>query len=148
VRGTIHYWEENPKEYLDCIQQFSPDIAADISTVPSIMATIQVGFETSIWVVLLGALIGSLIGYTFPIIEHIDKRPWSGLIGASILGLIVALLLERVGDAGFFVTINVGDFWGAIMIGFIAQYTGSQIIEHIVRRREQPSPEPPRSHSI
>jgi hypothetical protein len=147
IAATVHYWKTNPQAYLDCLQQSVRQV--DVSTAPSVMTTMVVDLEASTWVILFGAWLGSVTAYLFLVCMR--KRPWSvsGFLGSWLLGPTVALFLKRLGDAVFLVTINVNDFWGAIVIGYIAQYIGLQIIDRYVIGRPaselppaQPSPPP------
>jgi len=142
LAATVHYWKTNPQAYLDCLQQ--PAHPVDVSTAPSVMTTLVVELEAATWVILFGAWLGSIAAYLFLVCMR--KRPWSisGFLGACLLGPTVALFLKRLGDAAFVVTINVNDFWGAIVIGYIAQYIGLQIIDRYVMRR--PASNAPPAH--
>jgi 5'-nucleotidase / UDP-sugar diphosphatase len=144
IVATVHYWKTNPQAYLDCLQQ--PGRQVDVSTAPAVMTTMVVDLEASTWVILFGAWLGGITAYLFLVCMR--KRPWSisGFLGAWLLGPTVALFLKRLGAAAFVVTINVSDFWGAIVIGYIAQYTGLQIIDRYVTRRpasDAPPAQPP-----
>lgn len=144
IAATVHYWKTNPQAYLDCLPQSVRQV--DVSTAPSVMTTMVVDLEASTWVILFGAWLGSITAYLFLVCMR--KRPWSvsGFLGAWLLGPTVALFLKRLRDVAFLVTINVNDFWGAIVIGYIAQYIGLQIIDRYVMGRpasEAPPAQPP-----
>ena len=142
IAATVHYWKTDPQAYLDCLQP--PALQVDVSTAPSVTTTMVVDLEASTWVILFGAWLGSITAYLFLVCMR--KRPWSisGFLGACLLGPTVALFLKRLGEAAFVITINVHDFWGAIVIGYIAQYIGLQIIDHYVTRR--PASDAPPAH--
>ena len=135
LTGTLHYWKENPKQYLDCTQ--SPISQADVTAAPSIVTTIPINVQTSTWVLLFGTLIGSVSAYVFLVVmgKRIFSR--SGAVGAFMLGPMVALFLQRIGEATFFIAINVNDFWGAIVVGFIAQYAGLKTIDRFLGAKDE-----------
>ena len=51
--------------------------------------------------------------------------------------MIVTILLSRIADTQFYVRITVNDLWGAIALGFIANYAGYRFLLKLV------PPEPP-----
>jgi len=55
-----------------------------------------------------------------------------GLFGAALLSVIVTILLARMADTQFLVKVTVNDFWGAIAIGFVANYFGSRALERLL----------------
>lgn len=108
------------------------------------------------FVILLGAALGGLIAYSlFPgrrtqQIVEVDKEVGShrvqrvkresarlsgsvGLaLGAMLWSAIATILLSRLSDTQFVVRVSVNDFWGAIAIGFVAQYAGSKWLEKLL----------------
>ena len=132
VVALLQYWKENPQAYLECMQQ--PSLQIDMSMAPSVVTTMLVDIEASTWVILLGAWFGSIAAYFFQVFMGKRRGSLSGFAGACLLGPIVSLFLKRLGDTAFVVTLNVNDLWGAIVIGYIAQYTGLQIIDHFVTK--------------
>jgi hypothetical protein len=133
VVALLQYWKENPLAYLECMQQPSLQ-QVDVSMAPSVVTTMAIDLETSTWVILLGAWIGSIAAYFFQVFMGKRRASFSGFAGACLLGPIVSLFLKRLGDTAFVVALNINDLWGAIVIGYIAQYTGLQIIDHFVTK--------------
>jgi len=107
-------------------------------------ATISVG--APLFVILIGAAIGGLIAYII-----LPKRPpkpnrllqpfWAwviriwryiiGIFGAILLSVIVTILLSRIAETQFIISVTVNDIWGAIVIGFFAQYGGTQLLDKL-----------------
>lgn len=104
-------------------------------------------------VIMLGAMLGGLVSvFLFP-----QSRPKSvilafrqggfgpalestfGLLysvaGACLLSAIVTVMLARLSESQFLVKISVNDFWGAVVVGFIAQYAGVSILDKLVPGR-------------
>jgi hypothetical protein len=54
------------------------------------------------------------------------------LVGSSLLSVIVTILLSRVEQTQFFIKVSVSDFWGAIAVGFLANYGGWAILDKMV----------------
>lgn len=142
VTVAMHYWLEDPKPYLD--STIEPQIPADLTGAPSIRAVVSMDVEASAWVILFGASIGGSIAYLIlwlvagrepsRISKHIALARIAGLLSAALLGGVVALFLQRIGNANFVVNININDFWGAIIVGFIAEYMGIKIIDQLLKR--------------
>jgi hypothetical protein len=115
-------------------------------------------------VILLGAMVGGLLAYLlFPsrrsresVVSRVDagttarevrlrrtidvgKRVW-GLLGAMLWSAIVTILLSRLAESQFLVRVSIADFWGAIAIGFVAQYAGSKWLERLLPNSADPAP--------
>lgn len=97
------------------------------------------------FVILFGAAIGGLIAYfIFPKAgRHIKRserlslrliRQIAGVFGAMLMSVIVTILLSRISETQFVIKVTVNDFWGAIVIGFVANYGGSKILDMIILR--------------
>jgi hypothetical protein len=105
------------------------------------------------FVIILGAMLGGLVSvFLFP-----QSRPKSitvayrsggfgeaagtalsgvySVAGACLLSAIVTILLARLSESQFLVKINVNDFWGAVVVGFIAQYAGVSILDKLIPSR-------------
>jgi len=97
------------------------------------------------FVILFGAALGGLIAYFIfqqarwriiqsqGLIKRITREV-RGMFGAVLLSVIVTILLSRISETQFVIRITVNDFWGAIAIGFIANYGGSRLIDKIILR--------------
>jgi len=59
------------------------------------------------------------------------RRRISGGIAAMLWSAMVTILLARLSETQFVVRVSVNDFWGAITIGFVAQYVGSKWLERL-----------------
>lgn len=104
-------------------------------------------------VILLGAMLGGLISWflfpqgrekTLPLDKSL-KGAWLttrhvfwyvySIAGACLLSAIVTILLARLSETQFLIKISVSDFWGAIAVGFIAQYAGKSLLDKIIPGR-------------
>jgi hypothetical protein len=108
-------------------------------------------------VILIGAALGGLIGYFIlpharQILIELPSRTTadtsflgkiettlrrlaveiSGIVGSVLLSAIVVILLARLSETQFLIRVTVTDFWGAIAIGFVANYAGSKFLEKIL----------------
>ena len=54
------------------------------------------------------------------------------MTSAVILAGVVAIFLQRVGNAVAFITITVNDFWGATAVGFAAEYVGIRVLDSLI----------------
>ncbi len=57
-----------------------------------------------------------------------------GAFAALLLSTIVTILLSRISETQFFIRVTVSDLWGAITIGFVANYAGSTILSKILAK--------------
>jgi hypothetical protein len=60
--------------------------------------------------------------------EPYRKKFWGGVL-AALWSVLATILLSRISESQFIVHVSVVDFWGAITIGFIAQYGGAKWLE-------------------
>jgi hypothetical protein len=106
-------------------------------------ATVRVAAPQS--VILLGAALGGLIA--FFIFPHRNDGPRTakgrskmiaGMAGAMLLSMIVTILLARISETQFLIRVTVADFWGAIAVGFVANYVGVKIFDRILPRGGNP----------
>lgn len=66
------------------------------------------------------------------------------ILGAILLSGIVTILLSRIADNTFLISVEVRDFWGAIAIGFVANYIGVSLLKRIIgHENKAPSNELP-----
>ena len=123
---------------------------ADLSGIPSIaFESKMVDVAAPQSVILLGAAIGGLIAYI--ILPQARRRlsvstGWyryflavTGPFGAMLLSAMSAILLARISETQFLIRVTVSDLWGAIAIGFIANYLGAEFINKIVKVPETSS---------
>lgn len=105
------------------------------------------------FIIIFGAMIGGLISWLlFPQGQEktvsVDgfmaagKKLWwyfYSLGGACLLSAIVTILLARLSESQFLVKISVTDFWGALVVGFVAQYLGKSVLDKIIPGRPDSS---------
>jgi hypothetical protein len=148
VQDELHYTFFNPGEYqLSVVAQFwtTPELNADEYRTATKTATVRIAAPQS--VILLGAAIGGLIGFfIFPVRTPDTQAEDTGifpllrmfgggslylakLLAAMLLSMIVTILLARISETQFLVRVTVADFWGAIAVGFIANYAGVKIFQ-------------------
>ncbi len=101
---------------------------------------------------ILAAMIGGLIAYFVTGLrgggefarlkqeqEEGKRRPlnrWGvilrNLFSAALLSAVVTVILSRISDTQFPIKVSVSDFWGALVVGFVAYFTGNRLIDRIV----------------
>jgi hypothetical protein len=105
-------------------------------------AKIAVG--APLFVILIGAALGGLIAYIIlPKRRHGGSQEWPevlgrhsiGVIGAILLSVIITIMLSRIAETQFVISVTVNDVWGAIVIGFFAQYGGMKVLENLLRTK-------------
>jgi hypothetical protein len=95
-----------------------------------------VALEGSPWVLILGAVVGGLLCYSFQTVRRTLTPPagatrvwgWyvSEVLSAVLLPAIATVLLSRLGSTDFPISVKVRDVWGAIAVGFIIQWLGHE----------------------
>lgn len=103
---------------------------------------IDISIFPSLGSMLAGAIVGSVLGtlvkelFSKNIQTHFTNNPlaatWSvipTLFSNLILAFIIAVVLMRKKDVQPFLTIE--DFWGGILVGFLASYTSAQLFDQL-----------------
>jgi len=102
-------------------------------------------------IIMLGAILGGLMWYGLPQARRqrttVTETPhrtrldawvgriWQqtyGVLGTCFLSAIVTILLARLSDTQFLVKVTINDFWGAIAIGFVANYGGTRVLDRLM----------------
>ena len=95
-----------------------------------------------LFVILFGASLGGLIAYfILPqtkgqfaeeksfYMRALKRVP--GMLGSALLSVIVTIVLSRVSETQFLISVTINDVWGAIVTGFAANYAGIKILEKL-----------------
>jgi len=99
-------------------------------------------------VILIGAAIGGTIAFILlpgvrnrsddstTVAKDSSRLSWVagffGLLGAITLSIIVTILLSRMSEGQTLIRITASDLWGAIAVGFVANYLGNSILRNIL----------------
>src|SRR5438105_1662425 len=104
------------------------------------------------FVILFGAALGGLLAYfllpqarktlvqssssderdvVIRVINRIVKEI-AGIAGAVLLSTMITILLSRISETQFLIKVTIADVWGAIAIGFIANYLGAKALDKIL----------------
>jgi len=65
------------------------------------------------------------------IVKTVGKAA-AALFGSILLSAIITILLSRISETQFFIKVSVSDFWGAIAIGFLANYGGWALLDKMI----------------
>jgi len=86
-------------------------------------------------VILFGAALGGIIAFLLLTkLQPTSTSGWAsvpwipGLLSAVLLSSIVTILIARLSQSQFIISVTVNDFWGAIAVGFIITATGPSIL--------------------
>lgn len=86
-------------------------------------------------VILFGAALGGIIAFLLLTkLQPSSTTGWSsvgwipGLLSAVLLSAIVTILIARLSQSQFIISVTVNDFWGAIAVGFIITAAGPSIL--------------------
>ncbi len=107
-------------------------------------------FAAPQWVILLGAALGGLIFTALTMLRAEQTGGSAGvegflsmaktlgkivvaLFGSILLSVIVTILLSRVSETQFFIKVSVSDIWGAIAVGFLANYGGWALLDRMTK---------------
>lgn len=87
-------------------------------------------------VILFGAAIGGSIAFLLLTkVQPSTPSGWArarwipGLLSAVLLSMIVTILLARLSQSQFIISVTVNDFWGAVAVGFIIAASGPTILQ-------------------
>jgi len=108
------------------------------------------------FVILVGAALGGLIAYfilpqarskfvkvakrgltntdKFLNLAEWFSKEVAGILGAALLSSMATIMLSRISETQFLISVTVNDFWGAIAIGFLANYAGVSLLEKMLDR--------------
>lgn len=152
IRSELNFIFFTPGEYkISVLAHYwtDPSFPEDDYRIVSESITLQVAAPQS--VILLGAALGGLIAYF--ILPHARRRfirtessaaggksfffkriskEGIGILGAILLSAMVTILLSRISETQFVIRVTVNDFWGAVAIGFVANYAGTKILDKII----------------
>ncbi len=115
----------------------------------TVVQTKDAEFVASQGMILSGAILGGLIFAFLSMIRAKESAPkgtkaepqhpakiWGkGLLviaGSILLSVIITILLSRIEQTQFLIKVTVSDFWGAIAIGFLANYGGWTVIDKMI----------------
>ena len=59
-------------------------------------------------------------------------KEFAGIGGAVLLSTMITILLSRISETQFLIKVTITDVWGAIAIGFIANYGGAKALDKIL----------------
>ncbi len=123
-----------PSEYaIKAVVLHWPDEASAVrksNNYSSESAEIKVLVIAPLWVTIAGAILGGLVAYFLLPRARLrsDRIEKFGILTAVLLSLIVTVLIARISDSQNFIRVSINDFWGAIAIGFIANWGGIEVL--------------------
>jgi hypothetical protein len=109
-------------------------------------------------VILFGAAIGGAIAFLLLTkVQPSAPTGWApvrwipGLLSAVLLSMIVTILLARLAQSQFIISVTVNDFWGAVAVGFVVAASGPTILQKftaLVRGTTPPASVPTPSQTL
>ena len=157
VKSEIRYIFFNPGEYKVFVDaRVGVDKSPKEDGYHTFTETTVIKATAPQFVMLLGAVIGGFISWIlFPqarekkvaftgVRNALSQGIWIAysVTGACLFSAIVTILIARLSESQFLIKINVADFWGAIAVGFIAQYVGKAALDKLIPGRLQSSKSP------
>jgi hypothetical protein len=152
----LHFLLFSPGKYkLTVSANYWDKLPVSMGTIPKTsVESIIVDVAAPQSVILFGAALGGLLYYILfsflnqsatditkkSSIHFYVKWSWvimkkiSGAITSMLMSTVVTILIARVADTQFPIRITVSDVWGAIAIGFIANYLGIELLNKIKKR--------------
>jgi len=64
----------------------------------------------------------------------------AGIAGAILLSTMITILLSRISETQFLIKVTVADVWGAIAIGFVANYAGAKALTKLLGHYDSTDP--------
>ena len=155
VTMLLHYWAKKPpKAYFTGVESVDPPpkdyaIATKSAVVP---------VRAPEAVVLLGAAVGALLAFLIfpPSVKNLTGRGTSaqaawwvtvraaGGLVAMAIGVMATILASRLSESHFIVRVTVQDIWGALAVGFAAEYGGTALLQTMIGRRSRTDSAPAR----
>jgi hypothetical protein len=157
INSEMHFLFFTPGDYSITVSAkywIFPTKPPDAGKYHTKIETKTLTFEAPQSVILFGALLGGLISYfLLPqarrklIAMESDRKEESkfvyrlrkiskevaGIFGSALLSIIVTILLARLSETQFLIRVTVSDFWGAVAIGFVANYAGAEVLNKIIK---------------
>jgi len=134
ISATTHIWPIPP------VSEQGKIINAGDSFTISCQCNITA--EASPWVLILASSIGGLLSFSLQVLSGAIPLGSTSLlafktvlVGASTTVLlcgVVTILLSRLSQVDFIISLKIRDFWGAIASGFAIQWIGKQIIDNLL----------------
>jgi hypothetical protein len=143
-----------PGDYkIAVVCKYSPLIDSKPATYRTTVQTATIHVAAPQFVILFGAALGGLLAYFIlpqararlvkvsvstdrgSAIGRITSRllkELAGVLGAVLLSTMITILLSRISETQFLIKVTITDLWGAIAIGFIANYAGAKALDKIL----------------
>lgn len=121
--ANMHVWAKPPL-YNDSFR------VTNLGDSASVSASTVIEVTPPQTVLMFGAMVGGIICYILRLAQstqpiQVSKRMFAvELPSAMLLCVIGTIMLSRVGNTDFLISIKVQDFWGAIATGFVIQWLG------------------------
>lgn len=153
VVNSLEYVFFTPGRYkLTAQVKYWSGLKANEGTYYTVAKTTELQIAAPQSVIMLGAVVGGIIAFAVlprsrryrTTVTATDSTITSkdlvgrmfpatyGIVGAAMLSVIVTILLARMSETQFLVKVTINDFWGAIAIGFIANYLGSRALDRLL----------------
>jgi hypothetical protein len=150
----LHFLLFSPGKYkLTVSANYWDKLPINLENIPkSVIESLDVDVAAPQSVILFGAALGGLIAFvllpqsrptlimpTWQVHNYV-RWSWvilktiSGAVTAMLMSAMVTILLARVAESQFLIRITVSDVWGAMAIGFIANYLGVEILNRIIKK--------------
>ena len=143
-----------PGDYkIAVVCKYSPVIDSKPGVYRTTVQTSTIHVAAPQFVILFGAALGGLLAYFLlpqaraklvkasvsdkrasaagRITQRILKE-LGGVIGAILLSTMITILLSRISETQFLIRVTITDLWGAIAIGFVANYVGAKALDKIL----------------
>jgi hypothetical protein len=152
ISSELDFMFFHPGEYkLVVVAPYWTGSAAAPRSTRTATRSVVVAVSAPQFVILVGSAVGGILAYfVFPDVKRrrrvsrevsqsaLQYWGWrafeegAAVVGSLSLSIIVTILLSRLADTQFVVKITVTDFWGAIAVGFVANYAGYKALERLL----------------
>lgn len=136
--------------------KYSPVVNSSPAPSRTTVQTATIHVAAPQFVILFGAALGGLLAYFIlpqarkklmqPIATEQTRtarivsrtvRELAGIVGAVLLSTMITILLSRISETQFLIKVTITDLWGAIAIGFVANYVGAKALNKVLSGFDQ-----------
>jgi hypothetical protein len=106
----------------------------------TVVESTPVDYAAPLSIILIGAVLGGFLFTCLKLVrsaeqargEILKQKAVAQLAGSALLSVTVTVLLSRISETQFLIQVSVADFWGAILIGFLANYGGWPLLDKMI----------------
>jgi hypothetical protein len=139
IASQVQYLFFRPDDYrLEITGKYWTDSTLPSQTYRTATTNVTVPVAAPQFVIFFGAALGGLLAYFIltPAPRAQSKAGERtlrvlGALGAMSWSVLVTILISRLAETQFVISVTINDLWGAVAIGFVGNYAGGRLLERI-----------------